>query len=189
MHKMHHFRWNNQKFAGEEAMPPPQQIFIADSRHILLPRPIPLRSLGFRNSRQEILKPPLGVQYGGYWCSGEVVFCFVWSVLYNCLLFVTYTSRPNVFASFCLLSCFAAHVADFRCGCICSCTILTSTSSSLLSGRSVRWPRRMLPSGKSRWVCAAHRNNIRKPKAQLPQRDRATHYVNKFVLCFSRYGS
>jgi len=33
--------------------------------------------------------------------------------------------------------------------------------------------------------------NCRKPKqeAQLPQGNRATHYVSKFVLCFTRYGS
>jgi len=26
-------------------------------------------------------------------------------------------------------------------------------------------------------------------EAQLPQRDRATRYVSKFVLCFTKYGS
>jgi len=29
--------------------------------------------------------------------------------------------------------------------------------SSLLSGRKVRWPRRMLPVGESRWVCRRDR--------------------------------
>jgi len=28
-----------------------------------------------------------------------------------------------------------------------------------------------------------------KQEAQLPQRDRATHCVSKFVLCFTRYDS
>jgi len=32
-------------------------------------------------------------------------------------------------------------------------------------------------------------NNKLKQEAQLPQRDRATHYVSKFILCFTSYGS
>jgi len=47
--------------------------------------------------------------------------------------------------------------------------------SSLLSGRNVRWPhrmlRRMLPSGESRWVCRRDRQTDRRTNA------RPLHYV------------
>jgi len=45
--------------------------------------------------------------------------------------------------------------------------------SSLLSGRNVHWPRRMLPASESRWVC-------RRDK----QTDRRTDGRHTLTLCF-----